>query len=415
MTVTEPLSTGHALGSLFRLPGYGTVAIGSLAWHVNRWGALFATTLLLTRTGASPLHIQLMGALFFAPMLIGAFAASTSNALATPRAVVLSLQAVHIPVHLLMFAVVSLGVLQTWMTALFVLLVGLGNTVNMTAQRMLILDKVGERLAPTALAVEPLLSGAGSMSGSFGAGLLVDWFGTAASFGALALLAVISFCITLRVPPTPRRLPPGEGAAPRTGLGMLLRKYPGVAALLAVTIVMNLFVLGYATLVPKIAETFTQSAATAGLLASTTGLGQLTGGVAVAARAVRRRGLLLVAGSALCVAGVAVFAVSSQPAVAFCSLFVAGIGQAGFGAMQSVIAVEPSDPAERAAALGTVSMAVGANPLGLVLMGAFSEGLGARGGVLLATLTGFIMLGVVATIWRPVWLPSHQSREVHHM
>ena len=314
MTVTEPLSTGHALGSLFRLPGYGTVAIGSLAWHVNRWGALFATTLLLTRTGAiSASTFGLMGALFFAPMLIGAFAASTSNALATPRAVVLSLQAVHIPIHLLMFAVVSLGVLQTWMTALFVLLVGLGNTVNMTAQRMLILDKVGERLAPTALAVEPLLSGAGSMSGSFGAGLLVDWFGTAASFGALALLAVISFCITLRVPPTPRRLPPGEGAAPRTGLGMLLRKYPGVAALLAVTIVMNLFVLGYATLVPKIAETFTQSAATAGLLPSTTGSGQLTGGVAVAARAVfRRRGLLLVAGSALCVAGVAVFAVSTS-------------------------------------------------------------------------------------------------------
>ena len=66
-------------------------------------------------------------------------------------------------------------------------------------------------------------------------------------------------------------------------------------------------------------------------------------------------------------------------------------------------------------------MAVGANPLGLVLMGAFSEGLGARGGVLLATLTGFIMLGVVATIWRPVWLPSHQSPrgapyvvDVHH-
>jgi hypothetical protein len=74
------------------LPGYRLLAIGSLLWHLNRWGSLFATTLLLTDDGALPLEIQLVGALFFAPFLLGALAAAVFRTIGNPRSIVLGMQ-----------------------------------------------------------------------------------------------------------------------------------------------------------------------------------------------------------------------------------------------------------------------------------------------------------------------------------
>jgi predicted MFS family arabinose efflux permease len=404
MTLAASRGAGREVGALFRLPGYGNVAVGSLLWHTNRWGSLFATTLLLAQAGASPLRIQLIGALFFAPMLVGAVAASAVAAIATPRAVVLTMQLLLTPVQVLMFVAVELGRTHVWTTALFMLFVGMGNTVNMTSQRMLIHKTAGDSLAPTALTIEPLLSGVGAMAGSFGTGVLVDRFGSATAFGALALLGAVCAVLTARIPRTRAALgaPPGSDGR---RFGSFIRGGPILAAMIAVTVVMNLFLFGYTPLVPKIAERFTGSAAVAGLLTAAAGLGQVVGGVAIAAKTVRRRGVLLFVGSAAAIAGVLVFALSTSPSTAFVSLFVAGLGQAGFSAMQSVIAAEPPDPVVRAAALGVVSTAVGAMPLGMLLIGAMSEWLGARGGVLLAALLGLSMLTLVGAVWRSAWIP----------
>jgi hypothetical protein len=88
-----PRPAGRAtFAGLASLPGYRLLAIGSLLWHLNRWGSLFATTLLLTDDGASPLEIQLVGALFFAPFLLGALAAAVFRTIGNPRSIVLGMQ-----------------------------------------------------------------------------------------------------------------------------------------------------------------------------------------------------------------------------------------------------------------------------------------------------------------------------------
>jgi hypothetical protein len=75
--------------------------------------------------------------------------------------------------------------------------------------------------------------------------------------------------------------------------------------------------------------------------------------------------------------------------------------------MQSVLAVEPPDPAVRLAVLGTVTTAVGAMPVGMVIIGGAAEWLGARGGVLLVNLIGLGVLAMVAVLAR---LGAHPNR-----
>lgn len=388
------------ISQLLKVDGYPTIVAGSLLWHVSRWGSLFATVLLVTRAGVSPLHIQLVSALFFAPLLAGAPLSKLFDRLAPPRTVVLTMQIVTVVMQCLLFVAVLVDFTPPWATALFVAAMGLGNTVNMTSQRMLVHDHVGDELAHIALAVEPLLAGVGMMVGSAGAGVMLGWRGDPASFGSLILIGLACIVLTLRIPIETVEHDEDELPAFKTGMKELFAGHPTLPALLAVTIVMNLFVFGYLTLVPKMVEAFTVDPSLIGLLGAAAGMGQLVGGLVIAIWSVRRRSLLLFAGSTVAILGVLVFALSSSVAVSFIALFTAGVGQSGFSAMQSVMTVEVSDPAIRATALGTVTTAVGANPLGVVLIGAFSQGLGARGGVLLAALIGLALLGGVTLIWR---------------
>jgi predicted MFS family arabinose efflux permease len=406
MSVATSSPTESPVRALFRLPAYRDVFVGSLLWHTNRWGSLFAATLLLTQSGASPLRIQVIGALFFAPLLLGALAARAFAALATPRDVVLTMQLVVLPVQVLMVTAVALDAVHTWMTAAFMVIVGMGNTVNMTSQRLLIHETAGDGLAPAALTIEPVLSGIGSMTGSFGAGVLVDHLGRAASFAVLPLLGGVCVALTLRLPRVHEPLrggPRTRVSDRRHGLVRTLAQQPGFALLLAVTVVMNLLVFGYTTLVPKVAESFSDSASLAGLLTAAVGLGQLVGGVVVAAVTVRRRGLLLVAGSASGIVGVLLFAAAPTAPLALLALFGAGLGQSGFSAMQSVMAVESPDPGVRSATLGSVSTAVGAMPMGMLLIGLVAQWQGARGGVVLTSTTGLLLLLAAAAVWRSSW------------
>jgi predicted MFS family arabinose efflux permease len=326
-------------------------------------------------------------------------AAANILAVAAPRTVVLATQLVLLPVQTAMF-LVALWSVETWMTAVFMLLVGIGNTVNMTSQRMLIHDAAGTLHAPAALKLEPVLSGIGSMVGSFGTGVVVDRLGSPTAFGILAALDGVCIVLTLRTSaPHHRHVVRAKGATSPRALAVI-RASPGLTSMIGVTVVMNLCIFGYTSLVPKISEHFTTSAAVAGLLTAAAGLGQLAGGLVIASVPVCRRGVMLFAGSGVAIVGIMTFAVAPSPAFAFAALLVAGLGQSGFSAMQSVIAVDLPDNKVRSVALGAVSTAIGAMPLGMLLIGALSQWLGARGGVLFAASAGMTLLLVVATAFR---------------
>jgi hypothetical protein len=62
--------------------------------------------------------------------------------------------------------------------------------------------------------------------------------------------------------------------------------------------------------------------------------------------------------------------------------------------MQSLLAIETAGPARRGAALGLLGTAIGALPLGMVLVGGLAEAVGPRAALAASSVTGLAALGL---------------------
>lgn len=405
MTADDLVAVPHVavdpgpLRSLIRVPGYRNLFFSSLIWHITRWGGLFTTSYLLTQIADSPSLNQAVGALFFAPMLLGGFFAGVISDRFERKRLILTVQLVLIPVEFLMFAAVQSGRVEVWMTFPFMFVVGIGGLVNITAQRPLIYETVGPHLASQAMTIEATAQAGSAMFGTLVGGVLIQQLGMGAGFGGMGVLLCVSAVLLVFVPS------PRYGARPTAGpvslrdqvaaSVSLVRRSRRFVAMLAITVVMNLCMFGYIPLVPVVAEGFAASAVLAGALAAAPGLGQITAGLLLSTRQLCRHGLVFACGSAIGLTGLFVFATVPMLGVAFVALFVSGAGQAGFGSMQSLLAIESAGASERGIALGVLSTAIGALPIGMATIGLGAELLGTRAALVTSSLLGLAALGVV--------------------
>jgi predicted MFS family arabinose efflux permease len=82
-------------------------------------------------------------------------------------------------------------------------------------------------------------------------------------------------------------------------------------------------------------------------------------------------------------------------------LFIAAVGSGFFGATQSTLVLTTVDSDMRGRAMGLLSMAIGALPIGTFLLGEIAERLGASSAVVLMALSGLALLAV--------WVATHRQ------
>jgi predicted MFS family arabinose efflux permease len=175
----------------------------------------------------------------------------------------------------------------------------------------------------------------------------------------------------------------------------LVRDSQRLRGTLAVTIVMNLLCFGYLPLVPLVAGRFSVGAALAGVLAAATGAGQILCGLTLSTLRLSRHGLVFAAGSGVALTGLIGFAVAPTFDLAVVALFLGGLGQGCFAAMQGLLAIESADESQRGAVLGVLSTCIGALPIGMVLMGCEAAAVGIRPALIYSALAGLTLLGCV--------------------
>ncbi|MGW0558467.1 MFS transporter [Streptomyces sp. NPDC002926] len=411
MTTDEARSTPHpadpappnSLRALFQVPGYRYLCVSSFIWHTTRWGGLFTTSYLLVQLSGSPILNQVVGALIFAPMLAGGFVAGVISDRLDRRKLVRRVQLVLIPIEFAMFGLVQSGRVEIWMTFPFMFALGIGGLVNMTAQRPLIFETVGPRFGGQAMTIESTAQAGSAMFGTLGGGALIDHVGMGAGFAGMGVLLCFSAALLWLVPSpryaTPRdpgaRVSIAAQAAASIGLARRSRR---LLATLGVTVAMNLFMFGYIPLVPLVADEFSTDAVLAGALGAAAGCGQILCGIVLSTRPIHRHGLVFAVGSMVALLGLFCFSTAPLFGLAFLALFVAGMGQGGFGSMQSLLAIESAHDTERGAALGVLSTAIGALPLGMVAIGAGAELLGTRNALMLSSMVG--MVAVLTVVLR---------------
>ncbi len=90
--------------------------------------------------------------------------------------------------------------------------------------------------------------------------------------------------------------------------------------------------------------------------------------------------------------------------VALLILFVAGVGIAAFGAMQSTLVLKESLPRYRSRVMGVLAACIGAGPLGVLNIGLIAELTSASTAIALSSALGLTFIALVnwhlPTFWR---------------
>jgi predicted MFS family arabinose efflux permease len=406
--------TAGGFGSAFstlRIPHFGKVyAVGAI-WSIARWGLGFLGAFVANDLTGSPRLVQLTGSAMWGPLLLGGLIGGSVSDRFDRRRTVLAQLGVLFPLSVLLGVLALQDALRVWMIYPFMVLVGFGWIVDMTARRALVYDLVGGERVNGAMALESLSSSAGLFLGALVGGTVVQTLGVGPAYlavaGALAAAAVIMW----RLPAPVRRGvtvtgPPAGGAGtaaaasapkPPSFLRTVtegLRALPGNLALvsiLGVTVFVDFFHFCYFPILQVMGRRVGASPAMIGLLSAAVGAGMMLGSLWVAIRA-PHRGRVYVGGSlAACLLLVA-FAVLPYYGVMLGLALLAGVALGLFGSTQSALAITATSDEMRGRAMGLMSMAIGALPVGMYALGELAQAVGAPVALVAFNLAGFVGL-----------------------
>lgn len=293
-----------------------------------------------------------------------------------------------------------------WQLYLALVLQGVTKALEDPSRRTSILDIVGEGRVVNALSLDQIGNTTGKIAGPFLAGLLVETLGfpEAYTFVVVGHLVALGFLTRVRVPP--RQAPPEREPVWRS-LGVSIRyalSNPLLLGMLYVTIVMNALAFPAQQLMPAIGKNNLDVGETLiGILVAAEGVGQLVGaGLMAASRNLQYHGRVFVIGSTIVLVIVILWSWSPWYGLTLALLTVGGIGQAGFGTMQSSITMLSAPGELRGRMIGLMSFCIGVGtPLGALEMGLLAERVGSQWGISMNALAGLALL-IPALVFSPL-------------
>jgi len=281
-------------------------------------------------------------------------------------------------------------------------------TMEHPVRRALVADVVGVGRIGVALSLDSATFNATRMIGPLAGGTVYATLSLEGVYGAslvMSLLAIAAL-LTLRVSVSNERDDRKEPfLASLTGGIAEVRANPILTAVMVTTIAANLFGFSYASMVPVVGErVLGLDAVMVGALMSMEGLGAFSGALALAffIRA-HLYGKVFLAGALLFLSMILTFSFSVYLAASMVALFLAGVGIAGFGSMQSTILISNAAPAVRSRVMGVLVFCIGAGPPGILLVGGISNVVGAATALAITAGTGTACIALAALCWPALW------------
>ena len=386
--------------------GFVPLLFAGMCWHWARWGIAFLSAFWVNVVTDSPRMVQLTGTTMWAPLLLGgAIGGVMADRFDRLRTVRLQL-ALLVPVVVVVGVLELKDSLQLWVIYPFLLIAGVGWVGDMTSRRALVFELVGNQRLDNAMAYESFALATGVAVGNLIGGSVAQSFGVGEGFLVVAGLLLIGLVALNWVPrnkapqTAPRQNVPSVGDELRAGLS-LFRTNKGLRSILGITFIANFFLFAYFPAVQRIGDRIGASPSQIGLIAAMTGFGMMVGSLAIGLWEPKRRGLVYVGGIAFGMTMLIPFATSTSVSTAAVALFLATMGSGFFAATQSTLVLTTVDVNMRGRAMGLLSMAIGALPIGTFLLGEIAERVGASRAVVFMASTGLVSLGL--------WLLGHRE------
>ncbi len=405
---------GRTSSSAFGARHFVFVWLSGLIWHLTRWGVAFLGTYLINDMTGSPRLVQLAGTFLYGPLLVGGVMGGVVSDRFNRLTTVRTQLAVLIPLSALLGWLVLADRAPVWLIYAYMFVVGVGWVTDMTSRRALIFDLVGDERIDHAMAMESLSLSSGMVLGALFGGSAVEAVGVGSAYFLIAGLLTLALAVLIPVkipPPTapdqatdlqPGAASPDGQVAPKPTSPVRdlidgfreLRAQRGVMGILGVTAIANFFLFAYFPIIPVVAERLDVTPFLVGLLSAGTGIGMMTGSLIMARLAPVRRGLIYTVGLAVALLFLIPFSRGTTYSFVLVALICSGIGSGFFGSTQTTLVMAAAPEALRGRALGLLSMAIGALPVGMYVLGELAERIGVPNALSLNAVLGLVALAI---------------------
>ena len=313
----------------------------------------------------------------------------------------------------IMCVLLTFGTVEYWYAYIAIIIPGIGWSLDMPSRRSLIMDIMGPQGLTNGVALDSVGMHTSKMIGPALAGALIAFTGVEGSYILLSIIMSVGCFLFLRVnqPNRPNQLQKSVGTTPGINNSDKKRlanevfsnlsegfKYAfsnqTIVAVIVITVFMNLLLFPYMQMVTVVSKNILHvGPLLMGILMASDGLGALVGSTLIASRnKMVYHGRFFLYGSILSLIALTVFSMSTWYLLSLPLLLILGIGTSGFGTMQSAIVLLVSRPEIRGRALGVVTLAIGAGPIGSLVVGAVSEWIGPADALLFNSILGLILV-----------------------
>lgn len=416
--------------------------------YISRWMQMTMLGWFVFEETGSPFLVTVVGFSGMGPLVVlGVFGGVLAEQVDKRRLLLCTLFANLAAASLMAALIFSDLILDTdlvrfWHAYLVMLVGGIGWGLDMPSRRSIVLDVLGRERVNNAVALDsigmhssrmlgPLLGGALITASQFLfqdggvhipllltdaaiAFALPEGYGLECGYAATLLFFIASAAMMLNMR-MPRR---AETAAPvsmsvddvflnlRDGFRYVWGE-PTLRAVVLITVFMNLLLFPYQQLIPVVAEEVLMVGATLmGMLLAFEGLGALTGAALIASASnMTHHGRVYFGGSMFGLLMLLLFSFSQWYGVSLALMLLLGLGTAGFGTMQATIVLLVAREDMRGRGLGIITLAIGAGPIGALMLGAIAESLGAPIALTIIATLGLLTVGLVGLL-----LPTLRGR-----
>lgn len=394
------------------VPDFRRLLIGTVLWWQCFHMEMVVLGWLVFDLTNSPWTVSLVSFCRTLPLLLmGLFSGPIIDYFGRRR-VVIAAQAANLCAYLAMITLLWSGAAAPWNIAIVAFCLGTAWAIDWPTRRALLPDILGKGQMVDGMLIESFLTGISRIIGPAIAGGLIARFGAAGCYTFMALLSIsaLSVLIPLLYAPIERKTMPFQ-LAPWVALGeglRYVRSNQTILAVLVATLVMNLWVFPYSSLLPVFARNVLhQGPVQLGLLSTGTGLGSFLGLLLM--NRLRQRyniGSLFIAGTGWMCIALIMFALSHYYPFSWAMLFCAGMGMSYFGTLQSAIILLRTSDEMRSRVMGILVLAIGGDPLGQLQIGSLAERFGVQ-----ATLAGQASAAALVLALIAFLLPSLRQPE----
>ena len=393
---------------------------GALGWMM-RWLEMLAIGVFTFEVTQSALMVALVTMARTVPMLLfSAFTGAIADGF-DRRLMLMAGQGILVVTFAILAALALTDNIELWHVALGMFISGLYGTLEFPVRRAMLgiiastiaeskggaRSGVGLAGAGKALTLDSATNHCMRLIGPVLGGLVLTQYGLPGVYILGVVMFSLAFVLVWRAT---YHAPHHDAAAPRI-LGQIveglryIRTNPVLMGTLYVTMVLNVCGFPYGAMVPVIGDqVLGLDAVGTGMLLSFDAGGGLLGALVIAnfARPRHFSGLYFY-GSISFICAVLAFSLSGTYELSLGLLFLAGLGVAGFSAMQSTIIFTAAPPEMRGRLMGVLAVCIGISPLGILQVGLLADCFGGAMAVTIIAVEGLVAMAVAAIVWPHFW------------